>query len=570
MINKDQLQNKEEIPMIDIKIDGKAISIPKTRPHSVTGKQEPTTIIQACFIAGVDIPHFCYHPRLPVSGNCRMCLIEYGIPAIDRDRKPILNPDGTPVIRKMPRPAIACATPISPGMEIYTNTEAVKQYRQAVLEFLLINHPLDCPICDQAGDCKLQEYVHQYGQETSRFVEDKVIKPKKRAISSKIILDNERCVLCTRCVRFTREIIGIPALGILNRGGLNQISNYPGSDFEHNYTLNAVDLCPVGALTSRDFRFRMRSWFLSETKSICPGCATGCNIIIHSRDKQIYRLKPRENDNVNSVWMCDYGRLNYKWVNAQNRLTHVFAENTDGTQVESDWLSTLKKIISVLEKTPPKTTAILVSSRLSTEEIYLISKLAKRLDAFTDSISHLGEGDSFLLNKDLTPNSKAIQIFKLASKTPGDRIAEISKNIDEGKIRNLLVFGEDPIKSGIAPGILGRLDLFVICDILVNPSSKEAQYLLPGASFAEKQGTFINAQGRVQRFGKAFSPIGDARPEYWILANILTKITQESWPLTPEGIFNKITATTPGFENMTWELLGTVGMDIVSTANTTE
>ena len=223
----------------------------------------------------MDVPHYCYHPKLPVAGNCRMCLVEFGTPAIGPDRKPILNPDGTPKIAKAPRPAIACATPISPGMEIYTDTPAVKQMREGVLEFLLINHPLDCPICDQAGECKLQEYSVDYGQSASRFVEAKVHKPKRVDLGPRIVLDDERCILCTRCIRFTRDIVGDDALGIVNRGSYNTLTAYPGKVFDNNYTLNTVDICPVGALTSKDFRFQMRVWFLKETKSLCTSCATG-------------------------------------------------------------------------------------------------------------------------------------------------------------------------------------------------------------------------------------------------------------------------------------------------------
>lgn len=570
MSDEKQIQTKEEIPMISIKIDGKSFSVPKMTPNPITGKPEPTTIIRACSMVGVKIPHFCFHPRLPVSGNCRMCLVEYGVPAVDRaTRKPILNPDGTQQIRKMPRPTISCATPISPGMEIYTNTENVKRYREAVLEFLLINHPLDCSICDQAGDCKLQEFAHQYGQETSRFVEIKNEKMKHRAISSKIVLDNERCILCTRCVRFTREVVGIPSLGVLGRGGKNYISPFPGTDFEHNYTLNVVDLCPVGALTSRDFRFRMRSWFLAETKSICPGCATGCNIFIHSREKQIYRLKPRDNDAVNAAWMCDMGRLNYKWIQDPRRLTNVIRERKEGGRFETTWDDAIGKISYNLKNSPKGTTAILVSARLSTEEIYLVHEIAKQLGAITDSMPRTGEGDTFLLNKDLNPNSKAIQIFGLAGTPPGSNVASIAQKITSGEIRNLLALGENPEAMGIPRSLLGRLDLFVVCDVLGNKSTLDAQVLLPGASFAEKQGTFINAKGRVQRFGKAFDPLGNAKPEHWIFSRILSKMTDQAWPEEAADIFNKMATEVPAFQGLTWEKLGSTGMNL-STTNSTE
>ncbi|MGH9648834.1 MAG: 2Fe-2S iron-sulfur cluster-binding protein, partial [Bryobacteraceae bacterium] len=230
----------QTVETIKVKVDGKEVEVPKTSPDPLSGKPLPTTMIQACAMAKVDVPHYCYHPKLPVAGNCRMCLVEFGTPAMGPDRKPILNPDGTPKISKSPRPAIACATPISPGMEIYTNTPAVKLMRQGVLEFLLINHPLDCPICDQAGECKLQEYSVDYGQSESRFAEPKVHKPKRVDLGPRIVLDDERCILCTRCIRFTKDIVGDDALGIVNRGSYNTLTAYPGKQFDNNYTLNTV------------------------------------------------------------------------------------------------------------------------------------------------------------------------------------------------------------------------------------------------------------------------------------------------------------------------------------------
>jgi NADH-quinone oxidoreductase subunit G len=221
------------IEKIKVKVDGRELEVPKTMPDPITGKPVPTTMIQACEMAKQEVPHYCWHPKLPVVGNCRMCLVEYGMPAMGPDRKPVMNPDGTQKINKMPRPAISCATPVSPGMEIYTQTPGVKQMREGVLESLLINHPLDCPICDQAGECKLQEYSVDYGQAESRFAEAKVHKPKAVDLGPRIMLDAERCILCTRCIRFTRDIAGDDALGIINRGSYNTISTYPGMPIDN-------------------------------------------------------------------------------------------------------------------------------------------------------------------------------------------------------------------------------------------------------------------------------------------------------------------------------------------------
>ena len=356
------------IGKIRVKVDGREIEVPRLMADW-SGKLVPTTMIQACELAKTDVPHYCYHPKLPIAGNCRMCLVEFGTPALGPDRKPILNPDGTAKIVKSPRPAIACATPVSPGMEIYSNTPGVKQMREGVLEFLLINHPLDCPICDQAGECKLQEYSVDYGQSASRFVEPKVHKPKSVDLGPRIMLDDERCILCSRCIRFTKDIVGDDALGIVNRGSYNTLAAYPGKAFDNNYTLNTVDICPVGALTSKDFRFQMRVWFLKETKSICTSCATGCNILIGSREEKIYRYTPRENDAVNGPWMCDAGRLNYKWIGREDRLKDVLIckvgqasslSPADSGQAgsppyfKSAWTAALSEIADKLEESPSR------------------------------------------------------------------------------------------------------------------------------------------------------------------------------------------------------------------------
>src|SRR5262249_9840528 len=394
---------------------------------------------------------------------------------------------------KSPRPAIACATPVSPGMEIYTNTPAVKQMRESVLEFLLINHPLDCPICDQAGECKLQEYSVDYGRAESRFVEHKVHKPKRVDLGPRIVLDDERCILCTRCIRFTKDIVGDDALGIVNRGSYNTLTAYPGRVFDNNYTLNTVDICPVGALTSKDFRFQMRVWFLKETKSVCTSCATGCRIVIGSREDKIYRYEPRENDAVNATWMCDYGRLNYKWIGREDRLTQVQSPKSKVQSRRVNWAEVLGDISEKLKEAPLGSVAIVASARQTDEELILISKLAKKANAFTVSCLCKGEGDKLLLNADRNPNSAGARLMGVAAEPMGANLPKIADGIRAGKIKTLIVFGEDVTKHGIGADLLGKLDLLVVSDILPNETTRLAHYLLPGCAHAEKRGTFTNA-----------------------------------------------------------------------------
>jgi NADH-quinone oxidoreductase subunit G len=549
------------VETMSIKVDGVAVAVPKTTPDPLTGKAVPTTMIQACAIAKVEVPHYCYHPKLPVAGNCRMCLVEFGTPAMGPDRKPVLNPDGTPKIAKSPRPAIACATPISAGMEIYTTSPGVQEMRKAVMEFLLINHPLDCPICDQAGECKLQEYSVEYGQDKSRFVEPKVHKPKRVDLGPRIVLDDERCILCSRCVRFTKDIVGDDALGFVNRGSYNTLTNYPGKPFANNYTLNTVDLCPVGALTSKDFRFQMRVWFLKETKSICNSCATGCNIIIGSRQDKVYRYEPRQNDAVNSCWMCDYGRLNYKWIDREDRLREVRMRATDGQQHLASWAHVLNEVSEKLAQVPAGSAAIIASARQTNEELYLLKKLADKIGAITDSIPRTGESDKLLLNADRNPNTLAAQLLGITPKQVGSNIQKIADGIGRGTIKTLIVFKEDVTKHGIRPELLSKLDLLVVCDIHSSATTAAAHYVLPGAAHAEKRGSFTNAKGRVQRFMKAVEPPGAARPEWEILHELVFNVTGQNGYASIEGLFNQMARETAAFNGLTWASLGDQGVN---------
>lgn len=546
--------------LIQVRVDGREVAVPKMSPDPVTGRPVPTTMIQACFAAGTMVPHYCYHPKLPIAGNCRMCLVEFGTPALGPDRKPILNPDGTPKIAKSPRPAIACATPLSPGMEIYTATPAVKQMREGVLEFLLINHPLDCPICDQAGECKLQEYSVDYGKSESRFVETKVHKPKRVDLGPRIVLDDERCILCTRCIRFTRDIVGDDALGIVNRGSYNTLAAYPGKSFDNNYTLNTVDICPVGALTSKDFRFQMRVWFLKESKSLCASCATGCNIVVGSREEKIYRFEPRENDAVNGSWMCDYGRLNYRWIGRADRLAQL-----RGPKPElKGWAPVLQELKQRLSQVPTGSAAIVASARQTNEELFLLAQLGRKLGALTDSVPRQAEGDRLLLNADRNPNSTGARLLGLAAEPMGSNLPKIAEGIRAGKIKTLIVFGEDVTRQGIPADLLGKLDLLIASDVLPNETTRLAHFLLPGCAQVEKRGSFTNIKGHVQRFNKAVEAPGDARPEWEFLHELVHAVTGRNGYRSLEGLFNEMARQVPAFNALTWAGLGDQGVRVAT------
>ena len=544
------------IVKIKVKVDVREIEVPRLTADW-SGKLTPTTMIHACELAKTDVPHYCWHPKLPVAGNCRMCLVEFGTPALGPDRKPMLNPDGTPKIAKSPRPAIACATPISPGMEIYTTTPGVKQMREGVLEFLLINHPLDCPICDEAGECKLQEYSVDYGQSAGRFVEAKVHKPKAVDLGPRIMLDAERCILCSRCIRFTRDIAGDDALGFINRGSYSTLTHYPGKPFDNNYTLNTVDICPVGALTSKDFRFKMRVWFLKETKSVCTSCATGCSILISSREEKIYRYTPRENNGVNGPWMCDAGRLNYKWIGHADRLKDVLVRGQKST-----WTAALNEISDKLKKTPAGSVAIVASARQTNEELWLLGKLKSKLGAVSDSVARFGEGDKLLVSADKNPNTNGARLTGICFTEIGTNLPQIANGISSGKIKTLIVFGEDVTKHGIGADLLGKLETLIVSDILPNATTKLAHYVLPGCAHAEKRGTFTNTKGRVQKFMKAVEAPGDACAEWEFLHDLVHNVTGQNGFVTIEGLFNQMAKDVSALNGLTWQALGDTGVTV--------
>src|SRR6266568_5185712 len=451
----------ESPPMFSVQIDGVWHQFPKG-----------TRVIEACEQAGSYVPRYCYHKKLSSPGNCRMCLIEMGLPKLGPDRRPDLGADGKPVINWMPRPQISCAQDVADGMGVRTNSPLVKECQRGVMEFLLINHPLDCPICDQAGECRLQEFSVDYGDSKSRFLENKVKKPKNVQIGPRVTLDDERCILCSRCIRFCQEIAHDDVLGFVDRGSHTELTAHPGKRLENNYSLNTVDICPVGALTSTDFRFKMRVWFLKETKSICTSCATGCNTIIGTREDVIYRQTPRENDHVNSCWMCDYGRLNFKYLEAENRLLDPQIRS-EGNLIAVDWPTAIAEAALQLKQFAGHEIAIIASGRMTNEELWLTSQLAKSLGVqWIDIVPRRGPGDDILLSEDRNPNTNGARLILGSTSEPGAKLPAIAKGVKSGEIRVLLVLGEDPLKIGISADQLTTMPAFVAMDILSNAANE--------------------------------------------------------------------------------------------------
>ena len=542
-----------DLPMFDVQIDGVWHQFKKG-----------TRVIEACAQVGVYVPRYCYHPKLSSPGNCRMCLIEMGMPRIGPDRKPELGADGKPVINWMPRPQICCAQDVAEGMGVRTNSPLAQECRKGVMEFLLINHPLDCPICDQAGECELQEFSVEYGNAGSRFFENKVKKPKNVELGPRVTLDDERCILCSRCVRFCSEVAHDDVLGFVDRGSHTVLTAHPGKRLENNYSLNTVDICPVGALTSTDFRFKMRVWFLKETKSICTSCATGCNTVIGTREDIVYRQTPRENDYVNSCWMCDYGRLNFKYLEAENRLLEPRIRS--GLKLSStDWKTAIAQAALQLRQCSGANTAIIASGRMTNEELWLTGKIADLLGVRSiDIVPRSGEGDEILLSEDRNPNANGASLILNLNARPGANLFRIAGNVMSGEIKALLVLGEDPTKVGISIEQLTHLTSLVVLDILANAATELATAVLPASGFAEKRGSMINGDGRLQRLNRAVRPPGSARDDWEILRDLLQALGGSNGLFSIDDVFRQMSADIPQFAHLTLNKIGDLGVHVMN------
>jgi NADH-quinone oxidoreductase subunit G len=544
--------------MVNVQIDGQWRQFPKG-----------TKLIEACMQSGSFVPHYCYHPALSTPGNCRMCLLEVGGPKMDANRQPVMAADGRPEIAWSPKPQISCALEISEGMAARTNSPLVEDCRKGVMEFLLINHPLDCPICDKAGECRLQEFAVEFGNGGSNFLEEKVKKPKRQDIGKHIVLDDERCILCSRCIRFMQEVAHDDVLGFVDRGSHTTLTVHPGQRLDSNYSLNTVDICPVGALTSKDFRFKMRVWFLRETKSICTSCGTGCNTIIGARENEIIRQTPRQNDEVNSYWMCDHGRLNYGYLYREDRFTVPMLRES-GTLQKSTWPRAIQQVAEKLSAIPRGETALLASARMTNEELWLAGKIARHLGiTMHDVVARPQKADGILVSDDGNPNTSGAQLLGITHKPPGAKAHEIATAVRSGKLQAMICLGEDPRHFGLTEAELSHLDLIVCLDILPNTATKLATAVLPGAGFAEKRGSMVNTKGRIQRLNRATQPPGQARDDWEILSDLLRALGAEA-PQTLDGVFKEMTTAVPAFNGLTLAKLGDSGIPLQGAARPTE
>ena len=484
-----------------------------------------TTILQACLARGREIPHYCYHDGLSIAGNCRMCLVD---------------------VEKQPKLVIGCYTPVAEGMVVHTENEKVRKARAAMMEFFLINHPLDCPICDQAGECRLQEYAVTHGTGESRYTEPKLALAKAVDIGPHIMLDQERCIQCSRCIRFCDEITKTKELDFFERGERSQIGIFPGRRLDNPYSGNVVDLCPVGALTLKEFRFQTRVWYLKNTPSICGGCARGCNVVVGvgqqqtlmttkgQLDDRVKRIVPRVNLDVNQWWICDEGRLSYQREQASKRPEPAGYD---------DAVKQAASILAVAARA--RSLGAVFSPRLTCEDAFAWKTALEAMGGAAMGVQTLKRGvdDDLLVRADKGANSTGVAWIVGASAPPTD-------------VKTLLVLGDT----------LDAADTFVpaagVEVVHVGPFVPErAAVSLPSASWSEADGTFVNFEGRAQRVRRCHLPLGEARPGWRIALDVLAASGHDApgWT-SADDVLAALAANVPELAGITPQALGLLGV----------
>ncbi len=513
---------------INLTIDGVPVSVPKG-----------TLVIEAAKQAGVLVPHYCYHPGLPVAGVCRMCLVE---------------------IEKAPKLQIACATQVAEGQVVRTQSQQAKDARQGVLELLLINHPLDCPICDQAGECELQDFVFQEGRAATRYAEyPKRFNPVED-FGPDILYVPNRCILCTRCVRFMEDVVQEPVLNVSERGDRAYIGIHPESRLDHPWAGNVVDLCPVGSLLSKDFLHKARAWELDKTASVCTGCSQGCNVTIDTRDNVVVRIRPRSNLEVNRYFLCDHGRMNYRWMNRGDRIeAPLVKKGGQGDLHAVDWDEAFARAASILRGAGGRAVA-LVSPRISTEALFLARQLLAGFEWTGAFQLVMGEGaplagvPGLALRAERAPNATAAELLGYTRDYPAVLRAAESAAV-------VLVL-DDPEASVRPAGSL----IYVGTVLPETGDGRHADVVLPIASTAEEDGSFVNCDGRVQRYFQAKPTPGMARPAWWVLSELLAELGRGGHLDSAAQAFDQLAGTVGAFSGLSYARLGLAGRRIAAAA----
>jgi len=551
LLPKDEAAEKG---LVNVQIDGNWIQVPRG-----------TRMIEACKIAEQEVPHYCYHSKLSSPGNCRMCMVQMGMPPrLAPGAEPEYDESGYQEIGWMPRLVISCANTVAENMGIRTSGDLVEQTREGVMEFLLINHPLDCPICDQAGECSLQEFSVEHGRGQSRFVEDKVKKPKNVDIGPRINLDDERCIMCSRCIRFMDEVADDAVLGFSERGTHTTVTCHPDRRLDSNYGMNTIDLCPVGALTSKDFRFQMRVWFLKETKSIDVNCGTGCNTTVWTRGNQVYRVTPRRNDEVNSEWMPDSHRLAFHETQGENRLTDPMIK-VEGKHEVTNWNTAISSAADALKEFESNEIAIIASARQTNEELFLTQGLADTIGTENvATVERTGEPDGKLISADRNSNTNGA---KLILGDSAGKLSTIKDGLNNGSIKALIILNEDLFEAAnFSHDDLAGAELIISSHIIANKTAHASDIVLPGASFAEKRGSMVNVTGRLQRLNQAIQPSGNSREDWEIIRDLILAINGEKNDMYMiEDVLKMIAENITEFNGVTFSKIGDQGIQLIET-----
>ena len=522
----DQNQQTETVTCT---IDGLEVVVPKG-----------TRIIDAAARVGADIPHYCYHPGLSSPAQCRLCLVE---------------------VEKAPKLVPSCSATVADGNVIHTQSEKALEAREGVLEFYLVNHPLDCPVCDQAGECKLQDYVSAEGPAMGRTKEPKRVLGRDD-FGGDVLFYADRCVMCTRCVRFMREVAQDERLTVVQRGSRNVIDTFFDEGLEGNvWADNVVDLCPVGALVSKDFLHKARAWDLDRHPSICPNCTQGCNVRLETRDNQVMRMKPRPNEEVNSHWMCDYGRLNYSWINRGNRIEAPLVRDGDRLSPVT-WSGALTRLVDLVSAAQGQARAV-VSPFMSNEDL---GALRRVLDAagFGGGVFRVEQGEEIVLpgfpalalRNDRAANVPGAELFGFTRAGGPDATGGLEEAAAHTGV--LFVLG-DELRD--APADFGRnAALYVyVGHFLTSQAARNAHVVLPATTFAEMEGSFTNLQRRVQRFWPSLMAPGMARPAWQILGVLHAGVTGGEVPGTPADAFAALGGVRAEFAGLDWAELGSQG-----------
>lgn len=514
-----------------------------------------TNLIDAGLQVGVQIPHYCYHPRLSVVGQCRMCLVEL---------------EGNPKLQA------GCVTRVErDGMVVRTDTEKVKEAQDGMMEFFLINHPLDCPICDQAGECGLQDYSFKHGQAFSRYqYEDKRTYPGRERIplGPNVLLNMNRCIQCTRCIRFTQEIQGDGALGFFNRGGRTEIGVFPDRELDHPLSGNVVDICPVGALTSTRFRFAERVWYLDKKPSLCTGCDVGCNVTLEHRRGQIRRYKPRFNPDVNDYWMCDFGRASHERYEQLPRLASPRVRAEDGTLEATGWKDALDTVQTHLRSRTAGKVAFLGSAFLTTEEAYLLGKIADQLGSPHRAVAvetgperTIPNPNGDVSGRETGPNRRGAELAGLAEREGGLTAEDLLSGEGAADCAVLVVADSDFGAGAHDRQVVERLrraKVLVVLGWADTPLARAADVALPTATHAEEEGTFVNVQHRLQAFERCFPAPGQSRAGAEVLADLLGRF-EDGWKgLGAPEVFDRMAEALEPLEGLTWSRLPPTGVPL--------